>query len=378
MIKQLRGILFVILLFGSALLGSVFLITPVLPLIVISPKHWRTCADRLVGYWITFSASLCELLFGTKFYVTGDLIDRDQPGIMIMNHRTRLDWLFFWNALYKMDPWLLTTEKILLKAPLKYLPGAGWAMECGAYIFLKRKVETDLDLIDNMVSYYKESGNSYQLLLFPEGTDRCEHSAMVSDNYAKKNNLPKYQYVLHPRTTGFSFLLQNMLKKDYLKYVYDVTVGYPKELVTGETEIIKHGLFPKEVHFDIRRYDISEIAKESEDDIANWLCKVWAHKEDRLARFYQKENKFVPSGEQFVWPVETTGIGYYCAFIFWVVSFVAWVFLIYSSLAMKVFFGLSCLFFISCEIYLHGVTTLFIETHNVSKISPVEVSQCNK
>lgn len=103
---------------------------------------------------------------------------------------------------------------------------------------------------------------------------------------------------------------QKSFLEDYLKYVYDVTVGYPKELVTGETEIIKHGLFPKEVHFDIRRYDISEIAKESEDDIANWLCKVWAHKEDRLARFYQKENKFVPSGEQFVWPVSFTFLFY--------------------------------------------------------------------
>lgn len=44
---------------------------------------------------------------------------------MVLNHRTRLDWLFFWTALYKMDPWLLVSEKILLKASLKFLPGAG-------------------------------------------------------------------------------------------------------------------------------------------------------------------------------------------------------------------------------------------------------------
>lgn len=64
-------------------------------------------------------------LFDVKVRVTGDLIHRDKPALIIMNHRTRLDWLFFWNALYRMDPWLLTTEKISLKAGLKQIPGAG-------------------------------------------------------------------------------------------------------------------------------------------------------------------------------------------------------------------------------------------------------------
>jgi hypothetical protein len=42
-----------------------------------------------------------------------------------MNHRTRLDWLFFWNALWRIEPHLLSSEKISLKGILKYLPGAG-------------------------------------------------------------------------------------------------------------------------------------------------------------------------------------------------------------------------------------------------------------
>ena len=64
-------------------------------------------------------------MYGIKFHITGDPIVFGEPALIIMNHRTRLDWLFFWNALYKMDPWLLTTEKISLKAPLKLIPGAG-------------------------------------------------------------------------------------------------------------------------------------------------------------------------------------------------------------------------------------------------------------
>ena len=68
---------------------------------------------------------MISFMFGVKFRITGDLIERDKPALIIMNHRTRLDWLFFWNALYKMDPWLLVSEKISLKSDLKKIPGAG-------------------------------------------------------------------------------------------------------------------------------------------------------------------------------------------------------------------------------------------------------------
>lgn len=68
---------------------------------------------------------MCDYIFGIKFHVTGDLIENHRSSLVIMNHRTRLDWLFFWNALYKMNPWLLITHKISLKAILKQIPGAG-------------------------------------------------------------------------------------------------------------------------------------------------------------------------------------------------------------------------------------------------------------
>lgn len=56
---------------------------------------------------------------------SGDRIEYDQPAIVIMNHRTRLDWLYFWLALWRMNPWLMTSNKIALKELLKHVPGAG-------------------------------------------------------------------------------------------------------------------------------------------------------------------------------------------------------------------------------------------------------------
>lgn len=40
-----------------------------------------------------------------------------------MNHRTRLDWMYLWSVLVRQSG--VKTEKIILKDPLKYIPGAG-------------------------------------------------------------------------------------------------------------------------------------------------------------------------------------------------------------------------------------------------------------
>ena len=46
--------------------------------------------------------------------------------------------------------------------------------------------------------------------MFPEGTDLTPTTKARSDRFAEKNDLPKYSHVLHPRTTGFAFLVQKM------------------------------------------------------------------------------------------------------------------------------------------------------------------------
>lgn len=66
-----------------------------------------------------------ELFYDLKCYVTGDSIDFNETSLIIMNHRTRLDWMFFlWSALFKLDAALLTKIKIALKSAIKTYPAA--------------------------------------------------------------------------------------------------------------------------------------------------------------------------------------------------------------------------------------------------------------
>uniref|UniRef100_A0A1I7VRS3 PlsC domain-containing protein n=1 Tax=Loa loa TaxID=7209 RepID=A0A1I7VRS3_LOALO len=309
-VPKLTGLFFWLLLFLSSFLGSIFLLFPFIPLVYFAPCVWRTIADCFIGYWLFLPSSLCDYILGVKFHITGDMISCSEPALIIMNHRTRLDWMFFWNALYKMDPWLLTTEKISLKQPLKCIPGAGWAMQCAAYLFLERNYKSDADTINDMITYYKDVGRHYQILLFPEGTDHSKRAAKRSDEFAMQRGLPIYHFVLHPRTKGFSYMIQVMRQKSYLKNVYDITVGYPDEIVSSELEILQNGRFPHAVHFDVKKYNENDLPKDN-CGLANWINKIWREKENRLENFYKADvshRQFLPCSEKEKWPVHTAGI----------------------------------------------------------------------
>lgn len=64
-----------------------------------------------------------------------------------------------------------------------------------------------------------------QILLFPEGTDLTKNTKFRSDQFAEKNNLEKYQYVLHPRTTGFTHFVQEM-KKGLAVTIYNLILTF--------------------------------------------------------------------------------------------------------------------------------------------------------
>ena len=50
----------------------------------------------------------------------------------------------------------------------------------------------------------------FQILLFPEGTDKSAYTTMKSNEYAKKNGLKDLSYVLYPRSAGLACLINKM------------------------------------------------------------------------------------------------------------------------------------------------------------------------
>ncbi|KAI6213986.1 PlsC domain-containing protein [Aphelenchoides besseyi] len=206
------GIVFLTSIFGN------YIVTLFLPMITVFNLHreWREKMDRAITFWMVIPLFFLHYVYGVKVRTSGDRIEYDQPAVVIMNHRTRLDWLYFWLALWRINPWLMTSNKIALKELLKHVPGA----------------------------------------------------------------------------------------ENYIRYIYDVTVAYPAEIVQNETDMILKGRLSRNVHYHIRKYDISDLPSD-EDGLSRWLLSVWTEKEKRLEQFYAQKakgkRKFDADGEMNIW-----------------------------------------------------------------------------
>ena len=156
-------------------------------------------------------------------------------------------------------------------------------MQFSNFLFIKRRWELDEKEFHDKLFYLNCINSPCQLLLFPEGGDMTKKTKTKSDKYADENGLPRYQYCIHPRTTGFVYVM-NALRSGGLDAVYDVTIGYPDVLPKTEMELAK-GVMPREVHFHIKSYDDRDVPTDDEE-LGQWCRDRWTEKEERLKQFY--------------------------------------------------------------------------------------------
>ncbi|XP_028396220.1 lysocardiolipin acyltransferase 1-like [Dendronephthya gigantea] len=242
------------------------------------------------------SKAVLEIIFGMRVHITNEDFSshvKNEKVVIIMNHRTRLDWLYYWSVIFRQQR--LEHEKIILKNELKHIPGAGWGMQTVMFLFIKRNWDKDKEYLRQILHYFTDINYPLQLLIFPEGTDLDTHSLEKSKSYALKNNLPIYKYVLHPRLKGFTYCVEQLRSRHGIDAIYDVTVGYVGNMCTSESDLAK-GRFPQDVHFHIKRHPIGSIP-ESTEGLEKWCKERWAEKETTLEQFY-KEGNFIPQHEE--------------------------------------------------------------------------------
>jgi lysocardiolipin and lysophospholipid acyltransferase len=282
-VHLLHAVSFATLTLCSCYFGIFPIYLPVLPLLAVSTKLFDKWNEMMIGTWFRMVAGYLELVYRMKVVVTGDNIPWNEGCILIMNHRTQMDWILLWNLLARFGD--TRHCKIILKNSLKGIPGPGWAMQQAMFLFLARKWEKDRHHFNAMLTYFVETNKPVQILLFPEGTDYCEGTKKRSDEYAKKNNLPLKDYILYPRTKGFAELVKG-LRHGNIKSVVDLTIGYPVNIPWGFKSFVC-GNFPEEVHFDIKRYPIGDMPK-GDTELQEWCSQRFEEKEEVLKGFYSR------------------------------------------------------------------------------------------
>ncbi|CAH3152140.1 unnamed protein product [Porites evermanni] len=205
-------------------------------------------------------------------------------------------------------------------------------MQNALYIFLKRRWEQDESYLNTVLSYFVDSSACLQLLLFPEGTNLEEGSKVKSDSFAEKNNLPCYDYVLHPRVRGFTYCIEK-LRQGRLDAIHDVTIGYSQNYCFQEMDLLK-GNVPDEIHFHLRRYSDKELPRDTKG-LEAWCCERWEEKEERLKNFYTKSKQFGPPPELASETEITVRYLFLKCLIFWVAFAVCISLLLYASVLAR-------------------------------------------
>jgi len=72
-----------------------------------------------------------------------------------------------------------------------------------------------MSILNKTSNRHTECIRFLQILLFPEGTDLTAGSQQRSHQFASSHQLDHYYQVLHPKTTGFVFLVQRMRQSKF-------------------------------------------------------------------------------------------------------------------------------------------------------------------
>ncbi|KAF7173857.1 hypothetical protein CNMCM5623_006113 [Aspergillus felis] len=220
--------------------------------------------------------------------------------VLIANHQVYTDWIYLW--------WIAYTNQmhgrifIILKESLKYIPMIGQGMTFYGFIFMARKWVSDKPRLQHRLEKLKThmSGSKLKfpqydpmwLLIFPEGTNLSPNTKGRSDEYGRKQGLPPLKHELLPRSTGLLFCLQQL--KGTIDWVYDCTVAYegppkgsyPDKYFTLRSTYLQ-GRPPTSVNMYWRRFAMSDIPLDDQEEFDNWLRARWTEKDELLDVFFE-------------------------------------------------------------------------------------------
>ncbi|KAE8683636.1 putative 1-acyl-sn-glycerol-3-phosphate acyltransferase 4 [Hibiscus syriacus] len=285
-----RGLICLIVFLSTAFMLLAYLGPGAVLLRYLSIHYSRKATSFFFGLWLSMWPFLFEKINGTKVVFSGDNVPQKERVLIIVNHRTEVDWMYLWDL--AMRKGCLGYIKYILKSSLLKLPVLGWAFHILEFISVDRKWETDETIMHQMLSTFKNPRDPLWLALFPEGTDFTEKKCMKSREYATEVGLPVLTNVLLPKTRGFCLCLETL--RGSFDAVYDLTIAYKHQCPFFVDNVF--GVDPSEVHIHVQRIPVNEIPTSSAEAAA-WLIDRFEIK-DRLLSDFKSQGHFHQQGEE--------------------------------------------------------------------------------
>eukprot|EP01065_Artemidia_motanka_P040634 TRINITY_DN5125_c0_g1_i1.p1 TRINITY_DN5125_c0_g1~~TRINITY_DN5125_c0_g1_i1.p1 ORF type:complete len:397 (+),score=129.54 TRINITY_DN5125_c0_g1_i1:64-1191(+) len=327
----LRGLLLLLVMLVSALVGSVALLPPLLLLLPIPGARplFHFLASTVAEQWFLLVSLMLETVGGLSCRVwlpEGCDIPADRAFI-ISNHRTRIDWMLAWPVLARLPGRHLHKLRIALRADMKHLPAFGWAMQYFRFLFIERSTPAQaLSAMRASAGYFADHGETTSVFIFPEGTDLSASGVKRSHAFSEERGLPKLNHVLWPKPSGTRVLLERLAPS--VDRIWDLTMGY-KDYTPGERPSEKsllRGRVPREIHVLIEPIRKDAVPMADEAAFKNWMNDRFTAKEKKLADFYGRQDDVGFAANGRVVPLPMPVISYLGAVAFWVLLGAPWMY----------------------------------------------------
>nr|XP_022332436.1 acyl-CoA:lysophosphatidylglycerol acyltransferase 1-like isoform X3 [Crassostrea virginica] len=251
---------------------------------------------------------------------SGDSLEgiMDDEAVVLVNHQSTSDVPVVMAALHNKN--LVLGKVMWIMDDIFKYTNFGWISYFHGDFFILQGREARTDSLEKLESHinriYKTTFKKW-IILFPEG-GFLRKRRFRSQEFAKKNQLPVLQHVTLPRVGALKVIMDNLTpqpsrnssnsgaigvkgenisSQKTLKWVIDMTVGYP-----GANPYNSHGMFvgywpPHQIEIHYRVYPIDEVPQDKEG-LTKWMYERYQEKEVLLQEFYTKSKPLDESDDK--------------------------------------------------------------------------------
>ncbi|KAL3266665.1 hypothetical protein HHI36_010827 [Cryptolaemus montrouzieri] len=272
------------------------------PLKIIGFEDLFYRTEGLIQYGMLRMIAMWSQWAGYEVLETGDDITEclEERTLVLVNHQSAGDIPILLNAFIDRIQ-ILPNVMWIMDNHLKYSTfGIVCAIHRDFFIFQGKEFrEKSLEALSKHLTESYIPLKRKWLVIFPEGGFLYKRRER-SQKYGQKNNLPHLEHVTIPRVGALQVVMNELKTKTatldnnstgthpshHLKYILDVTIGYPRGEPLGILDLIFGNLAPSKTTLYYRLFPISQVPQGNEA-LSKWIIDRWAEKENLLDTFYK-------------------------------------------------------------------------------------------
>lgn len=265
------------------------------PLYLASPRLYNQL-EQVLFSWLLSLVACWSWSAGYEVEESGDRLDSisDSRLLLMANHQSTAD-----------VPLLMT----IFSSRIGFCNKVMWIMDRvfkftnfgivswmhDDFFILAGKTNRDSSLVNlkqHLTSVFMVKERKY-LVLFPEGGFLWKRKA-VSQEFAKKKDLPNLEHCTLPRTGAFDVIMDSIgpgLEGEeglpHIEKVVDITVAYPEGNPLDLQSIVTGWRVPCTTHVHYRAFDSKDLACLSSEERFAWMVRLYQEKDEMLAKFYE-------------------------------------------------------------------------------------------